>query len=83
VDVIYLDFSKVFDKVPHERFLKKLKVHGLGELFKNGSAAGYVIESNEWYHKELNRNGYLYLVAQGSILGLLIFIIFINIGEGV
>ena len=28
VDIIYLDFQKVFDKVPHQRLLLKLKVHG-------------------------------------------------------
>ena len=25
VDVIYVDFKRAFDKVPHERFLMKLK----------------------------------------------------------
>ena len=28
VDGVYLDFQKAFDKVPHERFLLKLKAHG-------------------------------------------------------
>ena len=28
VDVVYLDFQKAFDKVPHQRLLLKLKVHG-------------------------------------------------------
>jgi hypothetical protein len=27
--VIYLDFQKAFDKVPHERLLKKIKAHGV------------------------------------------------------
>ena len=30
VDVIYLDFQKAFDKVPHQRLLIKLKSHGMG-----------------------------------------------------
>ena len=29
-DVIYLDFSKAFDKVPHQRLLNKIKAHGIG-----------------------------------------------------
>ena len=30
VDVVYLDFQKAFDKVPHQRLLFKLKAHGIG-----------------------------------------------------
>ena len=30
-DIIYLDFRKAFDKVPHQRLLLKLKSHGMGE----------------------------------------------------
>jgi ribonuclease P/MRP protein subunit RPP40 len=29
-DVVYLDFSKAFDTVPHERLLKKVEAHGIG-----------------------------------------------------
>ena len=29
VDTLYLDFAKVFDKVPHRRLLMKLKAHGI------------------------------------------------------
>ena len=29
VDVIYLDFQKAFDKVPHRRLLMKLSAHGI------------------------------------------------------
>ena len=30
VDVVYLDFQKAFDKVPHQRLLLNLKAHGIG-----------------------------------------------------
>ena len=32
VDVVYLDFQKAFDKVPHQRLLLKQKAHGIGNV---------------------------------------------------
>ena len=29
-DIVYLDFSKAFDRVPHRRLLSKVKAHGIG-----------------------------------------------------
>ena len=35
VDVIYLDFQKAIDKVPHQRLLLKLAAHGIsGNVLK-------------------------------------------------
>ena len=35
IDVLYLDYRKAFDSVPHERLLEKLKLHGInGKLLK-------------------------------------------------
>ena len=30
LDIIYLDFQKTCDKVPHQRLILKLKSHGIG-----------------------------------------------------
>ena len=30
VDVVYLDFQKAFDKVPHKRLVCKIRAHGIG-----------------------------------------------------
>ncbi len=37
VDIIYLDFQKVFDKVPHKRLLTKLKLCGVSGNHKSSN----------------------------------------------
>ena len=80
VDVIFLDFQKVFDKVPHGRLLLKVKAMGIVSLVENG------IES--WLSDRKQRvvikgkcSGWLEVssgVPQGSVLGSILFVIFRN-----
>jgi len=80
VDVIYLDFQKAFDKVPHRRLLNKLKAHGI-----SGNILNWICE---WLNGRQQRvilsgnvSAWLYVISgvpQGSILGPLLFLILIN-----
>ena len=40
VDLVYLDFQKAFEKVPHERLMLKVDAHAFKVMWPDGSEAG-------------------------------------------
>ena len=80
VDVILLDFSKAFDKVPHRRLLHKLDFYGV-----RGDTLRWIKSFLSYRKQQVLLEGAMSAeadviswVPQGTVLGPLLFLAFIN-----
>ena len=80
IDIVYLDFKKAFDSVPHVRLLNKLQAYGVG-----GKLLAWISDFLQGRRQRVNVDGELSSwrqvesgIPQGSVLGPLCFLVYVN-----
>ncbi|KAF2345857.1 Reverse transcriptase domain [Trinorchestia longiramus] len=79
VDLVYVDFQKAFDKVPHERLMAKVDAHGIQGNYSRWIRNWLTGRTRVMIHGQACDSKHVTSgVPQGSVLGSLLFIIYIN-----
>ena len=80
VDAIYLDFSKAFDTVPHQRLIGKLEAYGVKGKILNWIKSFLTGRTQEVTINGIKSEPALVIsgIPQGTVLGPILFLIYIN-----
>ena len=80
VDVVYMDYRKAFDTVPHKRLIEKVKAYGFAETivgwledFVTGRKQRVQIKGSSSEDKDVKSG-----IPQGSVLGPFLFLLYVN-----